>query len=299
MAKERFTYFYAILFSLFIHLVLLSFCILDWIPHRKIPSFKRPTASVLQLVELPSTPKFISTEEMPAIKKPVKKTQFISDRNTRLRSIEKGKGDDLLPTQQGREIPGIQLRDQSEQKPSKASVSSLEEKVEAKTEKTSLISKESSLLSNLTRQQERRAPKKAFLAETKPIAESAPFSFRQEKTFIQGAEAPLGEAGVNAEATPLGRYKAKVFQLIGSQWRFMVRRQNSLLSYGSVKIRFWLQGDGVLERLEVLSQTQGSEFLQTLSENSVRLCAPYENFSEEIKQQVGDHLMLEATFTIY
>ncbi|MEZ5405107.1 MAG: hypothetical protein R3F23_02710 [Verrucomicrobiia bacterium] len=204
----------------------------------------------------------------------------------------------MLPTQSGRDIPGIQIVERPEsvpnQNPSSPTPSS------ETTPKNEVKPSEQGILSKQEFEEKKRKAREAFLAKTvSRQQESAPLSFRQEKSAVQGGEAALGETSVEAEATPLGRYKAKVYQLIGSQWRFMIRRQNSLLSYGTVQMRFWIRSDGVLEKIEVINQTSGSELLKTVSENSVQICAPYEKFSDAIRQQVGEHLMLEASFTIY
>ena len=303
MVKQRSAYFYAVALSLLFHTIVVSCFILGWVPRWKPSLLKYPEIPVLQLIETIPSPQFISTEDMPELTKPIEKPQFISDRNTQLRSKEKGAEEDLVPTQQGRELPGIQLKDKTEgqklSNPSTATTAVEEKKEKLAQEKAENLetSTEIALLAHKKRSQDYEAAKKTFLTEARTTSE--PFSFRQEKTALRGADVPLGEAGVDAEATPLGRYKAKVYQLIGSQWRFMVRRQNSLLSYGTIKIRFWLLANGSLERLEVLDQTPGSELLGTLSENSIRLCSPYEKFSEIIGQQIGERMMLEATFTIY
>lgn len=305
VVNQRFAYFYAILFSLIIHVILISCFILGWVPAGKASLRKPLELPVLQLIEPASSPQFISSEDMPDLEKAVENPQFVSDRNTQLRSQEKGKDNDLVPTQQGRDMTGLQLKDKPEgQKlshPSPAVPIAKEKKEELTQDKVENLEnpQKTVLLARQKRWQEHEAAKKAFLARSQAAPPSEPFSFRQEKTTLRGADVSPGEAGVNAEATPLGRYKAKVYQLIGSQWRFMVRRQNSLLSYGTIKIRFWLLANGSLERLEVLNQTPGSELLGTLSQNSIRLCSPYEKFSEIIQQQVGNRMMLEATFTIY
>lgn len=288
-------YFLASAISLLIHFLLLAGIVLGLLPRRNL-SQPNPQTPILQMIE--PLPRFMTTEEMPEVEKSSENAPFISDRNTRLSSQQSGDADPLLPTQQGRDIPGIQVVEKPESvanpKPSSQPTPS-----ETKPENQSKPI-ENAILNTKTFEEKKRKAREAFLAKKiSEQQESAPLSFRQEKSQVQGGEAPLGELSVEAQATPLGRYKAKVYQLVGSQWRFMVRRQNSLLSYGTVKMRFWIRSDGALEKMEILSRTQGNELLKTISENSVQICAPYEKFSDVIKQQVGEHLMLEASFTIY
>jgi len=272
---------------------------------------------------------FLQTEEMPETKKPPENAQFESDKNTRASSPVEGTSKDQLPTLDGREKPGLNLLDKSASPQKQKQTPQPQEQRQQKTEEKQLepqekkdaaqksIKQPSEIMPRLTngiypisepkrewasresikeeiiRQEEKRFQQTA----QQPPAEA--YSFRQDKSLLRGGKISTGAPSIESAETPLGKYKAKIYNTIGTQWRFMVAEKSSVLSYGTTSIQFTIGRDGKLEGVMVTGGSPGAEMLQVLSMNAVRLCAPFPPFPENIKQQLGESLTLDVNFTIY
>ncbi|WP_246189515.1 hypothetical protein [Methylacidimicrobium cyclopophantes] len=114
-----------------------------------------------------------------------------------------------------------------------------------------------------------------------------------------GRTAEIGPASPASRETELGRYKARMYRAIGSRWYLEVEQNMALLALGAVQVRFYVQSDGTIRNLQIVSEEGRTEVLRTISSDSVRLSAPFEPFSEGMKTQLGGGFWEEITFTIY
>ena len=110
----------------------------------------------------------------------------------------------------------------------------------------------------------------------------------------RGRKQPLARSA----ETELGRYKSKIYRAIGSRWYLNVDIAKTDLSIGTVRIKFFIQSNGVVSNVEVLEDS-GSQMLHTISLKSILDSAPFEPFSESLKQQLGNGYDEEFTFSIY
>ncbi len=95
----------------------------------------------------------------------------------------------------------------------------------------------------------------AMLAPTpvpKPPNQSgAPYETQQNK--IEGGISNRGKTGVDAIGTPVGRYRKKIADAIGSRWNSYVKQRMDLITTGSVRIKFFITKKGGIEDLKVIS----------------------------------------------
>ncbi|MES2310083.1 MAG: hypothetical protein V4507_14615 [Verrucomicrobiota bacterium] len=137
-------------------------------------------------------------------------------------------------------------------------------------------------------------------AENKPSQASTAMSFARDKSQLNGAKnAENGESSPEAKATDLGRYKSKMYRTIGSRWYLMVDQQMSLLAIGAIKIKFYVQANGVIRDIQVAEQNGRVEILEKICLRAVRDSGPFEPFNDNLKQQLGEGYWEDITFTIY
>jgi outer membrane biosynthesis protein TonB len=124
------------------------------------------------------------------------------------------------------------------------------------------------------------------------------FSLSKARSDIRGSGVEGNLPSPEARETELGRYKSKIYRAIGSRWYLNVDIAKTDLSIGTVRIKFFIQSNGVVNNLEVVENT-GSQMLHTISLKAILDSAPFEPFSEAMKQQLGDGYSEEFTFSIY
>ncbi|CAB4242895.1 conserved protein of unknown function [Methylacidimicrobium sp. AP8] len=133
-----------------------------------------------------------------------------------------------------------------------------------------------------------------------PAPPPSPASMPRHRMQLSGGRtAEIGPASPASRETELGRYKARMYRAIGSRWYLEVEQNMALLALGSVQVRFYVQADGTIRNLQIVSEEGRTEVLRTISNDAVRLSAPFEPFSEGMKTQLGQGFWEEITFTIY
>jgi len=86
-------------------------------------------------------------------------------------------------------------------------------------------------------------------------ADSAAFSPERHRNKMKGALSNIGRnASMDAEATPLGKYKKLVSRAIERRWHELRLQNESFISYGSLKIRFDVTQDGRVRSLRVVHE---------------------------------------------
>jgi hypothetical protein len=81
-----------------------------------------------------------------------------------------------------------------------------------------------------------------------------------EKTRVEGSISNRGPAGVDARATPLGRYQKAVHDAVGSRWHYHVEARSDLIGVGRARIKFYIRPDGRVEDAELVSNTSTATF---------------------------------------
>jgi outer membrane biosynthesis protein TonB len=98
-------------------------------------------------------------------------------------------------------------------------------------------------------------------------------------------------------ATPLGRYKKKLSDAIGSRWYYYVNDMLDLVSVGTVQLRFVVRQDGRVEGVQVL-QNSANESLASCSVRAI-IEAEIPPMSKDVAEVLaGSRLEIDYTFTI-
>ena len=118
------------------------------------------------------------------------------------------------------------------------------------------------------------------------------------QTVISGSISNRGRSSVAAEATPLGRYKKKVTDAIGSRWYYYVNERMGLLSIGTVSVTFKVTASGKVSGLHVVS-SNSNESLTDCSLRSI-MDAKLPPIPPEVAATLQNgSLEIDYSFTIY
>jgi TonB family protein len=83
---------------------------------------------------------------------------------------------------------------------------------------------------------------------------------QHERTKIDGGITNRGKPGVDAVASPIGRYKKSVADAIGSRWYHYVDQFKDMITVGEVHVRFYLTPEGRVENAKIISNTSNASF---------------------------------------
>ena len=89
-----------------------------------------------------------------------------------------------------------------------------------------------------------------------------------EQTKMVGGVTNRGRNAAAALGTPLGRYQKLVQDAIGSRWYFYAQRRGDLVSIGTAKIHFFVNREGRVEGVRVVSNSS-NETLASFSVQSI------------------------------
>ncbi len=118
------------------------------------------------------------------------------------------------------------------------------------------------------------------------------------QTVISGSISNRGRSSVAAEATPLGRYKKKVTDAIGSRWYYYVNERMGLLSIGTVNVSFKVTSSGKVSGLHVVS-SNSNESLTDCSLRSI-MDAKLPPIPPDVAATLQNgSLEIDYSFTIY
>jgi outer membrane biosynthesis protein TonB len=316
-----------IVFSLLVHAVLgLCFAAglissLDW---RRLPDLT-PASDPMSLTMLQADPSplqkttFFPTLDSQQTDKPPENTPLESDHDTALRSQEKGQKDNSpLPQQTGSPQSSVAYQDSPQINPRQSNPAP----EQAKTQETQASpapqpkpqveqAPEPSKDEGLTFRpkelpqpdpQQKTPPTPNQKEQTPSHAQPPPSpasSFQKRTAMEGGRNASIGSASPIAKNTPAGRYKAKVYGAIGSLWYLKVAQNQTVLGIGSLRVKFFIRANGVVESVSSVSPSGRIDILETISKQAVIESGPFEPFGDAMKQQFGEGYWEEITFTIY
>jgi outer membrane biosynthesis protein TonB len=86
----------------------------------------------------------------------------------------------------------------------------------------------------------------------------AAFSPARRLNTMKGSLSNAGANAVDAEATPIGAYKAALSRVIERRWQELRQKNGTFVSYGSLKIRFLVNRSGKVSGLRVVHQDAGA-----------------------------------------
>ncbi|MCS7063165.1 MAG: hypothetical protein NZM04_03810 [Methylacidiphilales bacterium] len=146
-----------------------------------------------------------------------------------------------------------------------------------------------------------RGHRESLTQKTPSAAENPTLS--RGRSEIQGS-APRGDTtSIGSRASPVGRYKNRLYQEVGSRWNQEIDRRGgpSTLPLGSVRIAFTVRHTGEITDIRVVSRSASNNIiaLENLCLYALRASSPFEPFDPQVRQQLGDSFQEEFTFTIY
>jgi outer membrane biosynthesis protein TonB len=89
-------------------------------------------------------------------------------------------------------------------------------------------------------------------------ADMAAFSPARKLNTMKGSLSNIGKSAVDADATPVGAYKAAVSRAVERRWHELRLKNGSFVSFGSLKIRFEVNSRGNVRGIRVIHQDAGA-----------------------------------------
>jgi len=260
----------------------------------------------LTILEMPPQAKpatrFVSTPAQEKLeRKPNKDTAFESDNDSIAASTSAPSGQEALPSLEGREDEGLDLRDTryvaGQAQAQSPSPPKADEKPAATPEPTPAIRLDSDL-ALLEAPKPTASPVQKTKKSDQPATDSkAGFQPEARVTRLRGNVSNRGKAALEANATPLGRYKKQVSDAIGSRWYYYVNSQMGLLNIGTVEIRFTVTQEGKIKSPQVLSNTSNESFASVSLSSVVNAIIP--PMPPEVAKLVENgRLEIDFSFTI-
>ena len=301
----------ALLASLLIHLFFLlavAFVILKGAGIRKETSPVLEEPPQFAILPMPpasqAPPRFVSTPPQEKLATPPnKEAAFESDNDSISASEAPPTGQEAMPSLEGREDQGLDLRDQrytAGQKPAQPmpTARAAEQSVpEAEPSPTPRIETDLALL-EAPKPTPKPTPAQKTKTATRP-SQSSESGFQPETrvTRLRGNVSNRGKASLEANATPLGRYKKQVSDAIGSRWYYYVNSQMGLLNIGTVDIRFTVTPEGKIKSPQVLSNSSNESFASVSLASVVQAEIP--PMPQEVAKLIENgRLEIDFSFTI-
>jgi outer membrane biosynthesis protein TonB len=296
--KERRKLGWAVLISLFLHLVIgYSLAAFGSAFTPTPPLEDKPVE--LTIVDLSSTPPPLVPKDPPfmetapskeSAEKPKEQT-FESNANSIAASKLPATGDLPLPPQDGKERPDINLEthqfslptDGSKPQPEPQSTVAPESKPAPAATRPKPNSSEAPVTTPEPEQfalltssppPPIKAPDEAEPTPLPDVAASAPpaaprpkpelaasnYQAQKEETRITGRLTNRGPSSVNAVGTPLGRYQKAVSDAIGSRWYYYMNSKMDLVSIGTAHIEAEVDAQGHVQKLRIVSNNANEAF---------------------------------------
>ena len=212
------------------------------------------------------------SDETPA-RKPHADAPFESDRDSVAASESAPSGNEPLPTVDGRNEDGIALRDQKHSlgRPDRAPAPAVPQESQPAAQASSPPKpREDAAPLEKPQPDTPPAPKTKPVEKTARPATPAAAGFRPETRVVRlrGNVNNRGRASLEANATPLGRYKKQVSDAIGSRWYYYVNSQAGLVGLGTTEVRFTVEPSGKARGARVIRNTS-NESLASISIASI------------------------------
>ncbi len=272
------------------------------------PPKPRPTPQERRFIQ---TPAKAPTAERPA------NPAFESDRDTRAASSAEPSGVALMPSQQGRNLPGIDLekfdhtegplekRPAAPERPvatpqpvERPVFTPLPTPVARPSAPPKLTPRPEDLA--MLRPEPRPTP---VAPRAKPAVENRPsvpaaYQRQAERTKIEGAINNRGETSVDAADTALGRYSKSVSDAIGRRWHYYTKSRMDLIRIGTARIKFYIDERGAVRDLRILQNNSNEVFatcgVQAIMEAQIPPIPP-----DIVPVLDKRRLEVEYSFTVY
>lgn len=257
--------FWALLVAVVIHL-LIGYCLAVYGGYLYSPFTVAEEEKPVELsfVDLSATPApqkntmFVPNDESKQTEAPKDKT-FESNANSIAASEGPATGDLPIPTQEGKDRPVFDLNTQNYALPNQGaqaqpSVAPQQSASPQPSVKPTPVSKNDELAMLTSTPTPRPSVAKQ---EQQPRSAYQPL---REKNRLAGAITNRGISSVNAIGTPKGRYEKAVYDAIGSRWYAYMEAKRDLASLGTVRITFFIDRTGHVQKLKVVSNDANEAF---------------------------------------
>jgi len=331
--SKRFPFF--LLLSCLIHatlILLLAYCFAREMVRKHKETLPPPEVTLEIITPEKKDRPFVEAKE--ATDKAPEKAPFQSDENTKAASEQPPEGSLPLPSQQGVTQSAMELQNQRHtagEKPASASGNPLppqpnqpRQQRDAKSPSTPTPTPAATPVPTPTPQESPTAPtppppnsvklieppKEQRPNETSPSSSAPPpstpgtpgarkgYQPETRQTVIRGSISNRGRSSVAAEATPIGRYKKRMSDAIGSRWYYYVNERMGLLSIGTVDVSFKVTPSGKVTGLRVV-RTNSNESLTDCSLRSI-MDAKLPPIPPEVAATLQNGtLEIDYSFTIY
>jgi hypothetical protein len=237
------------------------------------------TSPVVPVV--PKNPPFIEPDESRQSAEAPKEKTFESNANSIAASQLPATGEAPLPSQEGKDRPGLDLENQQytlahQGAPAQAAIP---EKSVAPSQSSTPAPTASPPLQVSTPAPTAAPDQFAMLTKRptpppqpetatpppKPQTSVAPqpssvYRPERQATRLSGNISNRGIAAVNALGTPLGRYQKIVTDSIGSRWYAYTQSKIDLITIGTLRVHFVVDRNGKIQNLRILGNTSNETF---------------------------------------
>lgn len=278
-----------------------------------------------------SKKEFISTSANEAEEAKPVKSEFESDRNTKAASKSAPFPDatNAVPSMRGREQPNLELSSRQYQdgklapddgaKPKPVITprtpdepKALPEQV-AKAEPTPMaklmqeVDKSDARLNVEVRKPSEPQPKPQIAAPVEPVALPAPtpkkrvlenFSPFTQSTKTKGSISNQGDDAVDAESTPMGKYKASIHGAIGKKWYAYQQQNKDAVSFGTIHVMFYVTRQGRIEDIEFL-QKSGNPLMEEFTLKAIKDASVPAMPRDVAEMLDNERMRVEYVFTIH
>ena len=123
------------------------------------------------------------------------------------------------------------------------------------------------------------------------------FRTESRKTRVEGTISRRGKSSLDVEATPVGRYKARVNRVIETEWQRLCVVHRDHLHPGILTLRFYVDKNGRVTGMRYLDVFRASEMQKGFTMQSVRLPRLPAMPREVVKELEGEPLEFRINFT--
>jgi outer membrane biosynthesis protein TonB len=262
--------FWALLAALLIHLVVaFSLAAFGGAFSPALPVEDKPVE--LTIVDLapaapvvPKNPAFMETDESKQAPEPKEKT-FESNANSVAASQLPATGQAPLPSQEGKERPGVDLEthqyslanEGAQPQPNAVAQETPQPSQPPQSTPQPTPVSDAEQFAMLT-----STPTPSVQPSIAPPPQQARSVYRAQKqqTRLSGSITNRGASAINAVGTPLGRYEKIMKDAIGSRWYYYWQQNGELAKIGSLQVHFFIDRSGRVKDLKIIENTSNEAF---------------------------------------
>ena len=228
----------------------------------------------------PKNAQFVETDSSRQSAEAPEEKTFESNANSKAASEAAPTGDMPLPSQDGRDQPGLDLDNQrytlanqgaqptveTAPKPSAAPQPSTAPQptttpVMAETPAPTVAPNQFAMLTRTpTPPPQEATPQPQSQTSAAPQQPASAYRPERQQTRIRGNISNRGISSVNALGTPLGRYQKIVTDAIGSRWYAYTESRRDLINIGTLTAHFFVDRNGKVQGLKIISNTSNEAF---------------------------------------